>query len=203
MRVGFVHGVMNTDNMSILGLTIDYGPYGWLEGYDPQWTPNTTDARGPALLLRQPAADRALEPGAARQRALSARGRQGAARAGTRALRRDLRERRGPDDGGQARARRARPAKATTELLADLFALLQQVETDMTLFFRLLATVPVGLDTGDSSWMTRRSSSRCGARSTPRTRSRRTSSPGSRRGCAATPRGCGRTTCPPRSACGA
>jgi len=44
MRVGFVHGVMNTDNMSILGLTIDYGPYGWLENYDPDWTPNTTDA---------------------------------------------------------------------------------------------------------------------------------------------------------------
>ena len=44
-RVGFVHGVMNTDNMSILGQTIDYGPYGWLEGYDPQWTPNTTDSQ--------------------------------------------------------------------------------------------------------------------------------------------------------------
>ncbi len=44
-RVGFVHGVMNTDNMSILGLTIDYGPYGWLEGYDHNWTPNTTDSR--------------------------------------------------------------------------------------------------------------------------------------------------------------
>ena len=43
-RVGFVHGVMNTDNMSIHGLTIDYGPYGWLEDYDPDWTPNTTDA---------------------------------------------------------------------------------------------------------------------------------------------------------------
>lgn len=42
-RVGFVHGVMNTDNMSIHGLTIDYGPYGWLEDYDPEWTPNTTD----------------------------------------------------------------------------------------------------------------------------------------------------------------
>ena len=44
MRVGFVHGVMNTDNMSIHGLTIDYGPYGWLENYDPGWTPNTTDS---------------------------------------------------------------------------------------------------------------------------------------------------------------
>lgn len=42
-RVGFVHGVMNTDNLSILGQTIDYGPYGWLENYDPDWTPNTTD----------------------------------------------------------------------------------------------------------------------------------------------------------------
>ena len=42
-RVGFVHGVMNTDNMSILGLTIDYGPYGWLEGFEFGWTPNTTD----------------------------------------------------------------------------------------------------------------------------------------------------------------
>ncbi len=46
LRVGFVHGVMNTDNMSILGLTIDYGPYGWLEDYDPTWTPNITDAQG-------------------------------------------------------------------------------------------------------------------------------------------------------------
>ena len=44
MRVGFVHGVMNTDNMSIHGLTIDYGPYGWLEPFDVDWTPNTTDA---------------------------------------------------------------------------------------------------------------------------------------------------------------
>ncbi|RZJ49723.1 MAG: YdiU family protein [Flavobacterium sp.] len=44
-RVGFVHGVMNTDNMSIHGITIDYGPYGWLENYDPNWTPNTTDSQ--------------------------------------------------------------------------------------------------------------------------------------------------------------
>jgi len=44
-RVGFVHGVMNTDNMSILGQTIDYGPYGWIENFDLDWTPNTTDAQ--------------------------------------------------------------------------------------------------------------------------------------------------------------
>eukprot|EP00177_Eucheuma_denticulatum_P007978 GFKZ01014536.1.p1 GENE.GFKZ01014536.1~~GFKZ01014536.1.p1 ORF type:complete len:641 (+),score=71.81 GFKZ01014536.1:228-1925(+) len=44
--VGFVHGVMNTDNFSILGLTIDYGPYGYLDAYDPEYTPNTTDLPG-------------------------------------------------------------------------------------------------------------------------------------------------------------
>lgn len=44
MRVGFVHGVLNTDNMSVLGLTIDYGPYGWIDHFTPDWTPNTTDA---------------------------------------------------------------------------------------------------------------------------------------------------------------
>jgi len=45
-RIGFVHGVMNTDNMSIIGETIDYGPYGWVDDFDPDWTPNTTDAQG-------------------------------------------------------------------------------------------------------------------------------------------------------------
>jgi uncharacterized protein YdiU (UPF0061 family) len=46
LRVGFVHGVMNTDNMSVLGLTIDYGPYSFLDNYDPEFTPNTTDLPG-------------------------------------------------------------------------------------------------------------------------------------------------------------
>ena len=46
MVAGFVHGVLNTDNMSILGLTIDYGPYGWVDNFDRGWTPNTTDAQG-------------------------------------------------------------------------------------------------------------------------------------------------------------
>lgn len=45
LGVGFVHGVLNTDNMSILGLTLDYGPYGWMDNFDPGWTPNTTDAQ--------------------------------------------------------------------------------------------------------------------------------------------------------------
>ena len=45
MRVGFVHGVMNTDNLSLLGLTLDYGPFGFVEAFDPDWTPNLTDAQ--------------------------------------------------------------------------------------------------------------------------------------------------------------
>lgn len=45
-RVGFVHGVMNTDNMSILGQTIDYGPFSFIDDYDPTFTPNTTDLPG-------------------------------------------------------------------------------------------------------------------------------------------------------------
>jgi uncharacterized protein YdiU (UPF0061 family) len=53
LRVGFVHGVMNTDNMSILGLTIDYGPYGWTDNFDPGWTPNTTDREWRRYCLSQ------------------------------------------------------------------------------------------------------------------------------------------------------
>ena len=41
--IGFVHGVMNTDNMSLLSETIDYGPYGFMDQYNPHWTPNTSD----------------------------------------------------------------------------------------------------------------------------------------------------------------
>jgi protein adenylyltransferase len=143
MRVGFVHGVMNTDNMSILGLTIDYGPYGWLEGFDPGWTPNTTDAEGrryryghqPAIaqwnLVRLanalvPLIDdkAALEQGLAvfdetLERESS---RMLAGKLGLLSL-----DREGDD-----------------KLVGDLFELLQQVETDMTLFFRNLADVPVG-----------------------------------------------------------
>lgn len=44
--VGFTHGVMNTDNMSVLGDTIDYGPFGFLDAFDPSFTPNTTDLPG-------------------------------------------------------------------------------------------------------------------------------------------------------------
>ena len=56
LRVGFVHGVMNTDNMSILGLTIDYGPFSFLDDYDPHFTPNTTDLPGRRYAFGQQAA---------------------------------------------------------------------------------------------------------------------------------------------------
>jgi len=52
--VGFEHGVMNTDNMSILGLTIDYGPFGFMERYDPGWICNHSDEAGRYAFDRQP-----------------------------------------------------------------------------------------------------------------------------------------------------
>ncbi|SDV51460.1 protein adenylyltransferase SelO [Chitinasiproducens palmae] len=52
--VGFCHGVMNTDNMSILGLTIDYGPFGFLDGFDANHICNHTDQAGRYAFQRQP-----------------------------------------------------------------------------------------------------------------------------------------------------
>lgn len=52
--VGFCHGVMNTDNMSILGLTIDYGPFGFLDGFDPGHVCNHSDHQGRYAYARQP-----------------------------------------------------------------------------------------------------------------------------------------------------
>ena len=52
--VGFAHGVMNTDNMSILGLTLDYGPFGFLDGYDPEFICNHSDEQGRYSVINQP-----------------------------------------------------------------------------------------------------------------------------------------------------
>jgi len=52
--VGFMHGVMNTDNMSILGLTLDYGPFGFMEAFDPHHICNHTDQQGRYSYTRQP-----------------------------------------------------------------------------------------------------------------------------------------------------
>ena len=63
--VGFIHGVMNTDNMAISGETIDYGPCAFMNAYDPATVFSSIDRR--PLRLRQPAADRAVEPGPVRR----------------------------------------------------------------------------------------------------------------------------------------
>ncbi|MCS0657398.1 YdiU family protein [Massilia terrae] len=52
--VGFMHGVMNTDNMSILGLTLDYGPFGFMEAFDPDHICNHTDSHGRYSYANQP-----------------------------------------------------------------------------------------------------------------------------------------------------
>ncbi|MDP3842964.1 MAG: YdiU family protein [Oxalobacteraceae bacterium] len=52
--VGFMHGVMNTDNMSILGLTLDYGPFGFMDAFDPQHICNHTDSQGRYSYRMQP-----------------------------------------------------------------------------------------------------------------------------------------------------
>jgi serine/tyrosine/threonine adenylyltransferase len=144
MRVGFVHGVLNTDNMSILGLTIDYGPYGWLEGFDPHWTPNTTDAgtrryRYDAqphvahwnLLQLANTLVQLTEAPEPLQEALDAYGDR-------------------YRDGFTAMmARRlgwGAPADHDQVLLDKLFYVLQETETDQVIFFRQLALVPVDPD---------------------------------------------------------
>jgi uncharacterized protein YdiU (UPF0061 family) len=149
MRVGFVHGVVNTDNMSILGLTIDYGPYGWLEGFDPRWTPNTTDAEGRRYCYgQQPqiahwnlvrlanAIYPLIEDKAPLEQGLAVYG-ETYERAAGRML---------ADKLGLA----ALDREGDDMLLDDLFQLLQRVETDVTLFFRSLAALP-GDDAADTT----------------------------------------------------
>jgi serine/tyrosine/threonine adenylyltransferase len=148
MRLGFVHGVMNTDNMSILGLTIDYGPYGWLEGYDPQWTPNTTDAHTRRYSYgNQPSIAQwnlarlaeALLPLVSDQGPLE-EGLTLYAETFNSAWQRALAHKLGFE---------ALDQPGDDQLLQDLFALLYQVETDFTIFFRNLARVP--LDSADGT----------------------------------------------------
>ena len=137
-RVGFVHGVMNTDNMSILGLTIDYGPYGWLENYDPDWTPNTTDK-----------ADRRYRFGHQPQIAFWNLGQLGNAIYPLIEQVEPLQEAMELyttvfEEGWQtmmADKLGFSAFESTTDntLIAELLALLQMVETDMTIFYRLLA----------------------------------------------------------------
>jgi uncharacterized protein YdiU (UPF0061 family) len=147
MRVGFVHGVMNTDNMSILGLTIDYGPYGWLDDYDPNWTPNTTDAGTRRYQYgQQPQVARwnlvrfaealfpLIEDTEPLQSAIEAYGETfNRTWQATMATKLGL-------DGFEADTDEA--------LMSDLFGVLQLAETDMTIFHRRLADVRVSTAEG-------------------------------------------------------
>eukprot|EP01034_Spumella_vulgaris_P034182 gene34182-42145_t len=51
---GFVHGVLNTDNLSLMGLTLDYGPYGFIDHFDPEYVPNGSDGSGRYSYSNQP-----------------------------------------------------------------------------------------------------------------------------------------------------
>ncbi len=138
MRVGFVHGVMNTDNMSVLGLTIDYGPYGWLEDFDPDWTPNTTDAQG-----------RRYRYGYQPPIALWNLARFGSALAaitdGTDGLQAALDGARADMNASLEHMMRTKlglaPDKTDDGVAEALPAVLRATETDMTIFFRNLADI--------------------------------------------------------------
>ena len=136
MRVGFVHGVMNTDNMSVLGLTIDYGPYGWLENYDPDWTPNTTDAGHRRYRFGQ-------QPAIAQWNLLQLANAIYPLIGKAEPLEDILREfgRRYTEQWQSMLARKlglARFEPSDAALISELEAVLQLVETDMTIFFRRL-----------------------------------------------------------------
>ena len=145
MRVGFVHGVMNTDNMSILGLTIDYGPYGWIDNFDLEWTPNTTDAGGRRYRFgHQPHVAHwnlarlasALVPAFASHDPLHAglKRYEDAFNAADR-------------DNVAGKLGLAECTDEDLELVQALHGLLQSAEVDMTIFFRALSRVDLRMPT--------------------------------------------------------
>lgn len=153
MRVGFVHGVMNTDNMSILGLTIDYGPYGWLEDFDPMWTPNTTDAQGRRYCFGN-------QPGIAQWNLLQLAnaiypvvGDAKPLQAGLEIAAETYKDRWQSMMAGKLGLQSF--DESTDETLTDQLAdVLQLAETDMTIFYRRLADVTAatsGSDTGSGT----------------------------------------------------
>ena len=50
--IGWAHGVLNTDNMSLASVTIDYGPFGFVDAYDPNFTPNHSDDMGKFYIFK-------------------------------------------------------------------------------------------------------------------------------------------------------
>ncbi len=149
MRVGFVHGVMNTDNMSILGLTIDYGPYGWLDDYDPDWTPNTTDAGARRYRYGQ-------QPAVAQWNLVQLANAILPLFESTEPLQQGLNHFAESYRAGFAAMTCAKfgyleNSDAAQEMMAEAFALLQECELDYTLFFRAIADLPATLPEGASA----------------------------------------------------
>lgn len=131
--LGFVHGVMNTDNLSILGLTIDYGPFGWLEPFDPSWTANDVDTGRRYCYGRQPQmAQWNLS------RFGSALARLGVPVADLEAVLRDYTDRYNARFQSHMAAKLGLPAleSADQEWLGALFEWLQADQLDMTILFR-------------------------------------------------------------------
>ncbi len=150
MRVGFVHGVMNTDNMSILGVTIDYGPYGWLEGYDLRWTPNTTDADTRRYCYGN-------QPGIAQWNLVRLANALYPLIEDKAPLERGLEAYADTFESRSARMLADKLGLLSVDregddaLLAELFELLQAAETDMTIFFRRLAAVTIDETAADEA----------------------------------------------------
>lgn len=147
MRVGFVHGVMNSDNMSVLGLTIDYGPYGWLEGYDPTWTPNTTDAQGRRYCYGN-------QPYMAQWNLMQLANAIYPVVKEEKRLQEALDTYRFTFQEEWQRTLKAKLGLHTTEknddqLISSLLELLTKTETDMTIFFRNLAHLEMSEKNGD------------------------------------------------------
>jgi serine/tyrosine/threonine adenylyltransferase len=146
MRVGFVHGVMNTDNMSILGLTIDYGPFGFLDSYDPDFTPNTTDAGERRYRFSN-------QPRIAKWNLIKLAEALYPLIGSIPPLEEALVAYTATYEDAESRMFAAKLGLSTADksLVDELFQVLALVETDMTLFFRGLANVPVHLDSGASA----------------------------------------------------
>jgi serine/tyrosine/threonine adenylyltransferase len=145
-RVGFVHGVMNTDNMSILGLTIDYGPYGWLENYDPDWTPNTTDKAERRYRYRNQPACAFWNLGQLANAIYPLIGEAKPLQQALDSFTQVFGEQWNVMMSQKLGLSRYDPGQ-DDELFGELLAVLQSVETDMTIFFRQLADVGLGKPT--------------------------------------------------------
>ena len=143
--VGFMHGVMNTDNMSILGLTLDYGPFGFMEAFDPGHICNHTDEQGRYAYNMQPriglwnlyALGQALVPVMEPE-----------------VIEAQLHTYEAAFDSAQNALLRAKlgftvERDADHELVDEMFALMAESHADFTLFFRNLAKLRAADASGD------------------------------------------------------